>query len=158
MTHPAERRLERVLADGEWLRSLLPKALRALATTTPDGYPGGGDAGRSTDVANPTASAAVAGFDQRRRYAEIDALSAELTGVMAELVRKVEGVPDPGVDTEKLWSQHRCCGGEGDWADPTCSALAVRNTEVARGRKLPLCWACIKRRQRWLVSQDGRAS
>lgn len=160
MAHPAERRLARVVADAEWLTARLPKVLAALAATTPDGRgQGAGDGGRSPGaVADPTGEAVASGQRSRDQYALIDALSAELLGVMSLFVREVESVVDPGVDTEKEWSLHRCSGGEGEWADPTCTRLAVRLVEVARARKIPLCWACRKRLQRWQARADQQVS
>lgn len=173
MPHPAERRLGHLLGNATWLQGQLPRVLGILASVTRDGYPTGhmGDGGASSSsthranatdddggsdtVSRPTENALVAGDRWREQYATIDRLAAEADVVVTRLADAVESVKDPGVDTQKLWSQHRCSGGEGDWANPACTSVAVRSEQstVAEAR-LPLCWACRKRRQRWLRQQE----
>ena len=153
--HPAERRMARAAADVEWLRAYLPRALATLAALTPDGHGSGGTDGPCAAYADdgtrpgPTAAAALGGLTVRDAYIQIDSLVLEAAGVLSQLVTAVEAVPDLGVDTEALWRQHRCSGGEGEWADLTCVRIAVRNQTVTSGQMLPLCWACLKRFQRW---------
>lgn len=154
MTHPAERRIARVAVDVEWLQDRLPKALGALAALTPDGLSGGVE-GRSAGASDPTAQAYIGGEHYRSAYLRIDSLAAEFAGLCAQLVAEVESVRDLGVDTELEWQRHRCTGGTGDWADPTCTRIAVRNVNVGGGLQLPLCWACLKRRQRWEDKRTG---
>lgn len=149
MTQPRiERRLARAAADIEWLRSQIPRTLAALAAETPTGWPNNQEGGHSGGHSDRTGNSAVHGLPSRQRHADIEALTVEATGLIAMLVKSVEGVADPGVDTEAEWRHHRCSGGEGEWADPFCTNLAVRTEDVA-GRRLPLCWACRKRRQRY---------
>lgn len=148
--HAAERRLRRITEDAAWLTTALPKALAALSATTPTGWPTGGDnngIGGGSDHADPTQGATLGGTCNREHYQRIDSLAAEAAGLIAQLCDEVQKVKDPGVDTEAEWNRHRCSGGTGDWADPTCTRLAVR-TERIDGVAHDLCWACIKRHQR----------
>lgn len=150
MTHPAQRRLDTIDTDIRWLRTgALHRALTNLTLTTPDGWPPGGtrDGGRGTDPWAGVPNAAFAGLANRTRYLEIDALTAELHGIVNQLVAAVRAIGDPDTDTDREWRQQRCLGGTGDWAKPECTGNVVRRV-LHEGQRLPLCWACIKRGQR----------
>lgn len=157
MNHRATRRLDATTIDLASIRAELPRALDALTLVTADGYPTGGGNGRSGDIARPTEQAACQGEHNRQRYLELDALTAELQGLAGLLLAAIRDIPDTATDTEYEAALARCSGGVDDWADPTCKRNAVLNVGVGRGRRIPLCWACRKRWQRWKKSVHHHA-
>lgn len=139
----------------------LPKALANLVLLTPDGYPGGGsEATSGGEEPDPTCDAVVAGLAMRELHGRIVSLAAEAKGIATELEAAIALVPDVAVDTASDAARLRCSGGEGDWADVTCTRIAVRNIEslVQGGQRVPLCWSCISRRRRWLEQQRTQAA
>jgi hypothetical protein len=150
MSHPAERRVAQAVRDLAWVQSNLGRVLGALSALTPTGWSNGaGGATRGdTHSGGPTANAAVNGIELRDRYARIDSLAVEVTGLIRQLADELENVPDIA-GTEAAVKAARCTGGDGEWADPTCTELEARPG---------LCWRCLKRKQRWETRQQEEAS
>lgn len=163
MTHPAERRLNRIATDIGWLQARLPDALAALELIVATGYPAGRGDGRGGST-NTSVEAAVT-HPARDQADQLDALTASLAGQVTELVDHVKRLPtrlDPRLKnlaaSEAL--RARCSGGEGEWADPHCANLEIRTIESdqIQGVRLGVCWSCIKRRQRWSQRHDEQAT
>ena len=151
MSHAAQRRVAQAARDLSWVEANLSRVLSALAAQTPTGWPAGGaDGGRSdTHRGGPTANAAVAGLDMRERYRRIDLLALHVKDTVRMLADELESVRDLA-GTDDAVRAARCTGGEGEWADPTCSRLAVY---------AGICDACRQRRKRWRAEhQEAEAS
>ena len=154
-TDPA-RTLAQVERDLALARRRIPGAIAALSATTPTGWPASSrpaDGSNGTDVARPTENAALAGLRQRALYSEITELVMFVHQKMKQLV---DIVADVAVDTDvsKEAERIRCSGGEGEWADLTCTRNSVRTmaSEVS-GQRIPVCWACLGRRRRWRMTR-----
>lgn len=161
-SHRAEQRVAQVVRDLAHIQRRLPKALSDLAAMTPDGWGTGtndrtsGGGGEQWGLARSTITDQA--LEYRELYQRIDSLAAELAGITNELLQAVDDVPDLGVDTAADAARLRCSGGEGDWADPTCTRIMVTTVEsdLQRGTRLPVCDTCRKRRQRHQWRLEGR--
>lgn len=160
MTTQAERHVADAVRLLSSTLSRLPKALKHLALLTPDGWPGGSTSDPVTGGGEhePTANAAIAGLVTRELHGRITSLAAEVRGIASELDDAIGRVPDVAVDTQSDAAKLRCSGGEGDWADATCTRLMVTTveSELQRGTRIPVCDTCRKRRQRHQWRLEGR--
>lgn len=141
MTHQPIRHVADMATDVAWLARNMPTVLAVLSRDTPDGWPAGTlGGGGGSGVSMPTEAAAIAGLYTRTQYATIAGLASEARGLVAQLVAAVQDV-SVEVDTSAAQRQSRCTGGEGEWADPSCT----RNAVTRDG----LCDACRQRRDYW---------
>jgi hypothetical protein len=129
-------RLRQATGDLERVTAQWPGFTIALQDRTPDGYPTGGDKGPTIGISNPTPSVVIARIRWVDIWAEAEALAIQVQADSRRLYQLVTSIGDQAHDTTQ-----RCTGApDKPWGRADCTNNAVRNG---------LCWACIKRGQRW---------
>lgn len=116
----------------------------AMASVAADGFGGGLEGGSNEDT---TVEAAVLAREVVMRdwvdlVDQLDRIIASANRVLniGDFWLKAEGAAAP---------EDRCDGaGDQPWGDPTCERMAVKRVNH-QGRSYELCWACIKRKQRY---------